>query len=157
MASPSRRQRERDGYEDGMSRVVEALRSLGGERLVAAVNGRARAWLGSRVTAALQPRRDALTEADEILRAARPAAGRLGARIDRDLLRFDLSPFSPRMTVHAAHARHPGVREAFARRGLPRCEDCAVGADETLAEAAFGEGFDVEALVAELEALATGA
>ncbi len=67
--------------------------------------------------------------------------------------RADPAPFRLEMTVHAAHARHPAVAEAFARRGLPACPACAVGADETLGEAAFAEGFPVADLLAELNAL----
>jgi hypothetical protein len=51
------------------------------------------------------------------------------------------------MTVHAAHDRDPRAAVLFGERGLPRCLDCAVGADETLAEAATGEGFDLEVLL----------
>jgi hypothetical protein len=67
--------------------------------------------------------------------------------------RFDGGPVHRDTTVHAAHARHPGVAALFARRGLPRCTDCAVGADETLAEAALGEGFEIDALLEEIHAL----
>ena len=76
------------------------------------------------------------------------AAGQLYARLDR-------SPFVEGLTVHAAHARHPGVGVIFARHGLPRCPDCAVGADETLAEAAFGEGLELAQLLNELNKLLT--
>lgn len=67
-------------------------------------------------------------------------AALLAARLDR-------SPLSADTTVHAAHARHPGVAALFAARGLPACPACAVGADETLAEAAQGEGFDLDELL----------
>jgi hypothetical protein len=106
-----------------------------------------------RVADALAPRADGLTEARaaadalaDALRAAEPRAAAALARLDR-------SPFLPSTTVHAAHARHPGVQAIFARRGLPRCPDCAVGADETLAEAAWGESFPLDALLAELNEL----
>lgn len=78
--------------------------------------------------------------------AAGVAADNLHARLDR-------SPFVAGLTVHAAHARHPGVGAIFARHGLPRCPDCAVGADETLAEAAFGEGLELTGLLTELNEL----
>ncbi len=67
--------------------------------------------------------------------------------------RFDRRPLGPGLTVHAAHARDPRVQALFARHGLPDCPGCAVGADETLGEAAFSEGFDVHLLIAEIEAL----
>jgi hypothetical protein len=54
------------------------------------------------------------------------------------------------MTVHALLLAHPGAVAALAARGLPACGDCAVGADETLAEAARLEGFDLPALLAAL-------
>lgn len=106
-----------------------------------------------RVAALLAPRAEALAEARtdadalaEALRAAEPRAAATLARLDR-------SPFLPTTTVHAAHARHPGVQAIFARHGLPRCPDCAVGADETLAEAAWGESLPLDALLAELNEL----
>lgn len=74
---------------------------------------------------------------------------RLRAAADR----LHPGPFRAEMTVHAAHARHPGVRPIFAARGLPHCPSCAVGADETLAEAASGEGLDLQELLAALAAL----
>ncbi len=62
-------------------------------------------------------------------------------------------PFAGHMTVHAAWARHPGVAGIFAGHHLPACPDCAVGADETLAEAAYGYGLDLGALLGQLNAL----
>ncbi len=64
--------------------------------------------------------------------------------------RFDRTPVGPEMTVHAAHARDPRVQALFVQRGLPNCPACPVGADETLAEAAFAEGFGVGELLAEM-------
>ena len=57
------------------------------------------------------------------------------------------------MTVHAAWARHPGTARIFRAHHLPACPDCPVGADETLAEAAFGYGLDLDDLLARLNAL----
>jgi hypothetical protein len=88
-------------------------------------------------------------EADE-LRSGVTAIEKRGVAV---LARLDVSPLTGATTVHAAHARHPGVQAVFARHGLPRCTDCAVGADETLAEAAFGEGMELASLLAELNAL----
>lgn len=84
----------------------------------------------------------------------RAAVGATEGRLKAALARFDPTPFRVGMTVHAAHARHPAVAAAFARRALPNCPACAVGADETLAEAAFAEGFDAAELVAELNRVA---
>lgn len=91
----------------------------------------------------------AQAEADALQRSLREAE----PRVSRELARLDRTPLGPGTTVHAAHARHPGVQAVFARYGLPRCPDCAVGADETLAEAAFGESLPLEALLTELNAL----
>lgn len=116
----------------------------------------ARAWLGARVRDALAPRRAAaagLADDATTLRDGLDAAER---RVARALARLDDGPFTAGLTVHAAHDRHPGVQAVFARHGLPRCPDCAVGADETLAEAAFGEGLEVETLLVELNALLAG-
>jgi hypothetical protein len=64
-----------------------------------------------------------------------------------------LQRFTAEMTVHAAWARHPGVAAVFAARHLPACPDCAVGADETLAEAAFGYALDLQRLLDQLNGL----
>lgn len=66
---------------------------------------------------------------------------------------FDRRPLGPELTVHAAHARDPRVQAIFARHGLPDCPTCPVGADETLGEAAFSEGFDANQLIAEIAAV----
>jgi hypothetical protein len=110
-----------------------------------------RTFLADRVRAALAPRR--VDDVAALLARARADADALAARLEREIARADTRPFRPEMTVHAAHARHPGVQAIFARRGLPRCLDCAVGADETLAEAAHGEDLDLRVLLAELDAL----
>lgn len=90
---------------------------------------------------------------DADLRACRALLPRLEQQLAAARLRLDRSPVTGTTTVHAAHARHPGVGALFAARGLPACPDCAVGADETLAEAAFGEGFDLAGLIKEIRAL----
>lgn len=125
------------------------------ERRVQELGGVARNELVGVVRGVLRERRAAFEDASRYadgltvpLRAAeRGAAG--------VLVRLDRTPFSASMTVHVAHARHPGVGAIFARHGLPRCPDCAVGADETLAEAALGEGLPLEVLLAELRPLLT--
>lgn len=139
-----------------MGKVAERL-----DARLRAVAGRARergrAWLSGVVAAearaTLAPRREDLAEARAGLTDARAAAAVLATRIERDLARLDVAPLGPSTTVHAAHWRHPGVQAVFARHGLPRCPDCAVGRDETLAEAAWGEGFELAALLEELHAL----
>ena len=92
-------------------------------------------------------------ETERLLGAIRAAIPPLERRVQTAEHRLDQGPFHAGMTVHAAHDRHPGVAAIFAARGLPACPACAVGVDETLGEAAFGEGFAVEPLLAELNAL----
>jgi hypothetical protein len=114
------------------------------------VRVRVRRWARARVRLLLRPRREEmdLTRAAWAgLRAQLLATERL---VDAARVAHDRTPFHAAMTVHAAHLRHPAVAAAFARRGLPGCPACAVGADETLLEAAYAEGFDVTELVAEL-------
>ncbi|MCB9744549.1 MAG: hypothetical protein H6740_18280 [Alphaproteobacteria bacterium] len=115
----------------------------------------ARRWLA----AILAERLRAHAEAAEALREAIPAleaasealaAERRGVALQ---LRWRTGPFLPEMPVHRAWARHPGVRAIFTRRHLPDCPSCAVGVDETLAEVAFGYGFDLDALLGELNGL----
>lgn len=126
-------------------------------------------WLGLRAREALAPLRETLREGirsrareelaprGEALEAARADLRNALSRLERlegasadALARYDLSPVDADTTVHVALRKHPRAQEALARRGLPRCADCAVGGDETLLEAAFGEGFDLEGLLAEL-------
>ena len=61
--------------------------------------------------------------------------------------------FHPKMTVHEAWARHPGVRAVFTRYHLAHCDRCPVGSDERLEEAAFGYSIDLAQLLEELNAL----
>ncbi|MFZ5479688.1 MAG: hypothetical protein ACOZNI_23175 [Myxococcota bacterium] len=112
---------------------------------------RLREWLAARIRDALADRR--VADVADVLAGARADADALAARVEGAIARLDAGPFRAGMTVHAAHARHPGVQAIFARHGLPRCTDCAVGADETLAEAAEGEGLDLATLLAALDAL----
>lgn len=112
----------------------------------------ARSWVRARIVRALEPRRAALEEARRALVALKQSLGPTEGRAAATMARFDPTPFRLDMTVHAAHARGPDVAAAFARRGLPNCPACAVGADETLAEAAFAEGFSIAALIDELNA-----
>ncbi len=114
---------------------------------------RLRAEVATRTRAILVPRAAWLAEARADADAVRTALLAAERHAAAALARLDRSPFSGDTTVHAAHARHPGVQLVFARHGLPRCLDCAVGADETLAEAASGEGLPLDELLKELHAL----
>ena len=61
--------------------------------------------------------------------------------------------FHAQMTVHEAWAAHPGAQQVFARFHLPACDQCPVGADERLEEAAFGYAIDLGVLLRELNTL----
>ncbi len=73
--------------------------------------------------------------------------------IEKELQRLDRSPVDASTTVHGAHRRHPKVQEIFASYGLPACLDCAVGAEESLQEAAFGEDLPAALLIGRINAL----
>ena len=112
-----------------------------------------RAWLRLQVRGRLEGRRRDWAELQREQQALREHLGRVETMIDTEYQRLDRSPLQPDTTVHAAHRRHPSVQAVFARYGLPHCPDCAVGADESLEEAAFGEGFSLTGLLGELNAL----
>lgn len=121
--------------------------------LRAALSAAIRAELEAGMRDRLVPRFDAVRalrgEVDALRRHSdefETALGRVEAARRRE-------PVTVATTVHDAHARHPGVQALFARRGLPACPDCAVGADETLAEAALGEGLVASELVEEINRL----
>lgn len=116
---------------------------------------RFRGWLLARVRSELAPRLEVLEPVREELQRGLPAIDRLEDALAQAVGRLDPGPFRPAMTVHAAHARHPGVAAVFRARGLPGCPDCPVGADESLAEAAAAEGFALADLIHELEGLST--
>lgn len=97
----------------------------------------------------------ALREALPPLRSELTALGQ-GVQSLRRWLELRRAPFVGEMTVHEAWARHRGVRAVFARYHLPACDACAVGVDETLAEAAFGHRIDPEQLLRELNELRKG-
>lgn len=65
----------------------------------------------------------------------------------------DWTGFHAQMTVHEAWAAHPDARVVFSRFHLPACDQCPVGEDERLEEAAFGYAIDLQVLLAELNAL----
>lgn len=126
------------------------------ERL-AGLAGRAQGALRSALTASarrvLAERRAPLEQAREELGALRVALPRVEAAVVEARERLERGPVDLGTTVHAAHRRDPRVQALFARRGLPACLDCAVGADETLGEAAFGEGFGAGELIEEINLL----
>lgn len=118
-----------------------------------AVRARIRAEVRARVVTILDARSALVDGAQDDLLAARRGLGALERALARAAHRRERGPAHGGLTVHAAHDRDPGVAAIFARRGLPACPACAVGADETLAEAAFGEDFALDTLLAELNAL----
>jgi hypothetical protein len=123
------------------------------QRLAPIVGPPLRDAVRRRVLTELAPRRVLHAELDHAATDARTATRAVAERLEATIARLDRSPFTDATTVHAAHARHPGVQAIFARHGLPRCPDCAVGADETLAEAAYGEDLPLVGLLDELNAL----
>ena len=124
---------------------MKATLTRGWARVRARLAPRVRAFLVGEVRRHLDARR--MDAAAEDLGATRAGLSPCEARVRGLRARYDLAPIGPDTTVHAALARDPRVEAALAARGLPRCRDCAVGAEETLAEAAFGEGFDLEGLL----------
>ena len=116
----------------------------------------ARETVAHRVREILSPRLALVEPVRSELDRLLPFTDRLDDSLLAALNRLDTGPIRAEMTVHAAHARHPGVRAIFAGHGLPACPDCAVGRDETLAEAAAGEGFALPELIGELQALESG-
>ena len=123
------------------------LLSLLADRLRAALDGAVRAGLAPYVE-----ERGAIRAEVDALRLGITALSRDREALDRWLTRR-AGPFTGDMTVHEAWARHPRAKEVFARHHLPACPACAVGADETLAEAAFGYRLSLEDLLGELNAV----
>ncbi len=140
------------------ARVLHLLRVLGVEPgLSEGVLRELRVLVTTRVAETLAPRRTALSVMNGELQASRAAVSRLEAELPRIEARRATGPFTADTTVHAAWLRHPGVAAAFHRRGLFRCLDCAVGADETLGEAALNEDFPGDTLLDELNRLLSDA
>ncbi len=119
-----------------------------GRRLLARARAAADGPLEAAVRAALAPRRDAQRAVEAEHDAARTAIIDLEHRVRADLARLDPRPVGRATTVHAAHHADPRVGAWFAAHGLPACLACAVGADETLEEAASAEGVDLGSLLA---------
>ena len=118
-----------------------------------ALASRVRGWTQGRVRVILAERTAAMDAVRSELGAVRLGVDATERAAVAVAGRHDRTPFHLDMTVHVALSRHPAVAVALSRRGLPACADCAVGADETLGEAAFAEGFDASALVEELNRL----
>lgn len=112
-----------------------------------------REWLRLRVAEHTRDRRQVWAEIQQEKAALQLALQQVDQRLEQELQRLDRSPLTAHSTVHAAHRAHPGVQAIFARYGLPRCLDCAVGRDERLEEAAFDEGMPLPALLKELNTL----
>jgi hypothetical protein len=112
-----------------------------------------RVWLHRRVEAIADLQATEIRGGLDEVQRAREQADALEDRLNAAASRLDTGEIRSEMTVHAAHARDPRVRRIFAERGLPDCPSCAVGAEETLAEAAAGEGFPLDELLARLRAL----
>lgn len=122
--------------------VSEAMRSV--------PDGVLRA-LRQRVEACLAPGRTA----DVRARAEALRNGLTGVRVrlDHVAARAHVGPPHAGMTMHAVLAAWPGARDVLARRGLPACDACAVGAEETLAEASALEGFDLSGVLSDIRSL----
>jgi len=114
------------------------------------------AWVADRTRDTLSPRATLLAPVRAELDAALPEVDALEDTLARARAHLDPGPFRADMSVHAAHARHPGATAIFAARGLPACTACAVGVDETLAEACEAEGLALPELLDALRALESG-
>lgn len=85
-----------------------------------------------------------LAEATAGMAALAVEVGRLSAEVARLQAELErVRPFTAQTTVHEAWARHPGVAQVFAAFHLRACPDCAVGARESLREAAAGYGLSL--------------
>jgi hypothetical protein len=90
----------------------------------------------------------------EATRGLAAATARLGDALTALEIAAEASrPFTADTTVHRAWARHPGVKAIFTRYHLPACDACAVGADETLGEAALGYQIPLNDLLDQLNTL----
>jgi len=110
-------------------------------------------WATPLIRRALNDRRLAVEAVNADLQSAQVRVRGVEREVERNAARFDRTPLGPTLTIHAAHARDERVQQVFSSFGLPNCPACPVGADETIAEAAFAEGFDAAALIAALSAL----
>lgn len=112
-----------------------------------------RAWIAAYARQILSERQALWAPVPGEVEALQTRIKQAHRRISQDIARLDRQPFTSATPIHVAWRRHPGVGAVFRRYGLPRCLDCAVGADETIAEAALSEGFSANQLLAELNAL----
>ena len=134
--------------------AANAQRSIDLDAVAARARGLAGRWLRPRLEARVRrelgPRRESVAGTRAGLEGVAARLPGLRARLAELRARAHVGPPTSDMTVHALLASHPGAAEALAARGLPACGDCAVGADETLAEAARLEGFDLPSLLLSL-------
>jgi len=63
--------------------------------------------------------------------------------------------FNAGMSIAEAHREDPGVAAIFANYHLPSCGSCAVSGRESIAEGGRDHGLDVEALLRDLNQLAS--
>lgn len=63
--------------------------------------------------------------------------------------------FSPDMSIAQAHEAHPAAASVFAKYHLPSCGSCALSGRESIAEGGRDHGLDVEALLRDLNQLAS--
>jgi hypothetical protein len=112
-----------------------------------------RAWIEAHARSILSERQALWAPLPGEVEALQTQIKQAHIRISQDIERLDRQPFTLATPIHVAWRRHPGVGAVFRRYGLPRCLDCAVGADETVAEAALSEGFSASQLLEELNAL----
>ena len=133
------------------SRATTRARLVGAALHARGAAGRwLRPHLEVRVRSALEPRRVQVAASAQELAAVASRLPPLRARIAELRARGHAGALTPDMTVHALLHAHPGAARALAAQGLPDCGSCAVGADETLAEAARLEGFDLDGLLSTL-------
>lgn len=130
------------------ARLAPAVRERILAQVRAALRPRAELLEPSPLPASLRPR----------LAAAAQELVELRARIEalEDRQRQDGSGFHADMTIERVLRRHPGAARVLAGVHLPSCGGCSVRFDERLEEAAGAYGLDLEALLADLNALLTG-
>jgi hypothetical protein len=134
-------------------RREQLLSSAPARRIATELKPHVIAWATPLIRRALDERRHAIEAVNADLDAARARLSELERKVQRSGARFDRTPLGPSLTIHAAHARDARVQHVFSSFGLPNCPACPVGADETIAEAAFAEGFDAAALITALSGL----
>ena len=110
------------------------------------------------VEARVVPMREMVDLVDHLNRKVDDGAARL-AHLETMLDELETAierpsgPFSGDMTMAQILRRHPAAGRVLAREGLPDCSGCSVRFDETLSEAADAYGFDLDLLLARLQAV----